>query len=134
MERVFVDTSGWYAAADSRDPDHGAVARWLRRNTLPLITTDYVFDETVTLVRIELGHPAAVRFGENVRASAAVQIVSVTAEDREAAWQIFKKFEDQRLSFTDCTSFSVMKRLGLAQTLTVDQHFLLMGFVPVRQI
>jgi predicted nucleic acid-binding protein len=134
VERVFVDTSGWYAAADSRDPDHGAVARWLRRNTLPLITTDYVFDETVTLVRIELGHPAAVRFGENVRASAAVQIVSVTAEDREAAWQIFKKFEDQRLSFTDCTSFAVMKRLGLAQTLTVDQHFLLMGFVPVTQI
>lgn len=72
MERIFVATSGWYAAADRRDPDHGAVARWLRGNTLPLVTTDYVFDETVTLVRIELGHPAAIRFGENVRGSAVV--------------------------------------------------------------
>jgi len=134
VERVFVDTSGWYAAADSRDPDHRAVARWLRRNTLPLITTDYVFDETVTLVRVELGHPAAVRFGESVRASAAVQIVSATTEDREAAWQTFKKFEDQRFSFTDCTSFAVMKRLGLSQALTGDQHFLLMGFAPVTRI
>lgn len=133
MKRVFVDTSGWYAAADSRDPDHSAVARWLRRNTLPLITTDYVFDETITLVRIELGHPAAVRFGESLLASAAVQIVSIIAEDREGAWQIFKKFEDQRFSFTDCTSFAVMKRLSLAQALTVDEHFLLMGFVPVTQ-
>jgi uncharacterized protein len=62
VERVFIDTGGWYAAADSGDRDHGVVARWLRRNTLPLITTDYVFDETVTLVRIELGHPADRRF------------------------------------------------------------------------
>lgn len=131
MERVFVHTSGWYAAADNRDPDHGAVARWLRRNTLPLVTSDYVFDETVTLIRIELGHPAAIRFGENVRTSAVVHIASVTTEDREAAWAIFRKFVDQKLSFTDCTSFAMMKRLGLTRVLSVDRHFPLMGFVPV---
>jgi len=96
MERIFVDTSGWYAAADRGDLDHGTVARWLRRNMVPLVTTDYVFDEAVTLVRIGLGHAAAVRFGENLCESAVVQIVSVTAEDREAAWGIFKKFADQR--------------------------------------
>ena len=109
------------------------VARWLRRNTLPLVTTDYVFDETITLVRIELGHPAAVQFGERLRASTVVQIVPVTADDREAAWEIFKKFEDQKFSFTDCTSFAVMKRLELAKVLTVDRHFLLMGFIPVTR-
>ena len=133
MERVFVDTSGWYAAADRRDPDHGAVARWLRRKTVPLITSDYIFDETVTLIRIELGHPAAIRFGENVRTSAVVHIVTVTTEDREAAWEIFRKFEDQKLSLTDCTSFAVMKRLGLTRVLTVDRHFALMGFMRVAQ-
>lgn len=131
MERVFVDTSGWYAAADSRDRDHDAVARWLRRNTLVLVTSDYVFDETVTLIRMELGHPAAVRFGENVQTSAAVHLVSVRTEDREVAWGTFKKFEDQRLSFTDCTSFALMKRLGLIRVLGVDRHFALMGFTQV---
>ncbi|HED04153.1 MAG TPA: hypothetical protein ENI60_05240 [Candidatus Fraserbacteria bacterium] len=53
-------------------------------------------------------------------------VVSVTVEDREAAWEIFKKF-----SFTDCTSFAVMKRLGLQRALAVDRHFQVMGFVPV---
>jgi len=128
VERVFVDTGGWYAAADSRDRHHGNVARWLRRNALPLVTSDYVFDETVTLIRMELGHPAAVHFGDNIRASAAVQIASVTREDSAAAWETFKKFDDQKFSLTDCTSFAIMKRLGLTRVLGTDGHFSLMGF------
>ena len=130
MERVFVDTGGWYAAADSHDPHHGGVARWLRRNALPLVTSDYVFDESVTLIRMELGHPAAVHFGDNIRASTTVLIVTVTIEDREAAWETFKRFDDQKFSFTDCTSFAVMKRFGLARVLGTDGHFSLMGFTP----
>jgi len=129
MERVFVDTSGWYAAVDSRDPHHKAVARWLRRNSLPLVTSDYVFDEAVTLIRMELGHGAAVRFGKSIRASATVHIMAVTPEDREAAWETFEKFDDQKLSFTDCTSFALMKRIGLARVLGTDGHFALMGFI-----
>lgn len=130
MERVFVDTSGWYAAVDRHDPHHGMVARWLRRNLLPLVTSDYVFDETVTLIRMELKHAAAVRFGENIRASTAVHIMSVTTEDRGAAWETFKKFDDQKFSFTDCTSFALMKRAGLSHVLGTDGHFSVMGFTP----
>jgi len=131
MERVFVDTSGWYALVDRRDPAHKAIKAWFEQNTLPLITTDYVFDETLTLIRAELGHRVAVDFGEKLRSSVWAQLVLVTVEDREAAWGIFKKFKDQRFSFTDCTSFAVMRRLGLSQVLTVDRHFRLMGFVLV---
>jgi predicted nucleic acid-binding protein len=36
-----------------------------------------------------------------------------------------------RFSFTDCTSFAVMKRLGLSRVLTVDRRFRVMGFVLV---
>jgi uncharacterized protein len=131
MERVFVDTSGWYAAVDSHDPHHGVVARWLRRNALPLMTSDYVFDEAATLIRMELGHATAVRFGDSVRTSALVQIVSVTPDDREGAWATFKKFADQKFSFTDCTSFALMKRVGLTRVLATDAHFFVMGFTLV---
>jgi hypothetical protein len=131
MEGVFVDTGGWYALADADDRHHEAVRNWMAQNTCPLVTTDYVFDEIVTLIRQRRGHRGAVRFGEKLRSSALTRIISVTPGDREAAWRIFKKFKDQRFSFTDCTSFAVMKRLGLSQVLTVDQHFRVMGFVLV---
>ncbi|GBC75922.1 23S rRNA-specific endonuclease VapC20 [bacterium HR07] len=131
MERVFVDTSGWYALVDAQDAHHKIAKAWLTRNTLPLITTDYVFDETVTLIRMELGHTPALEFGEKLRASSWAQLLVVTPEDRHQAWEIFKKFQDQRFSFTDCTSFAVMQRLGLRQVLTVDRHFQVMGFRPV---
>ncbi len=131
MERVFVDTGGWYALADARDPDHAAARAWFEGNTLPLVTTDYVFAETITLIRLELGHRVAVQFGEELMRSARTQLVSVTAEDRKAAWQIFKKFKDHKFSFTDCTSFAVMKRLGVKHVLTVDKHFRVMDFLLV---
>ena len=131
MESIFVDTGGWYALADADDQHHEAVRGWLIQNALPLLTTDYVFDETVTLIRRRRGHREAVQFGEKLRSSTLAQITPVTVEDREAAWEIFKKFRDQKFSFTDCTSFAVMKRLGLSQVLTVDKHFRVMGFSPV---
>lgn len=128
MERIFVDTSGWYALTDVRDPHHEAAKDWFEQDTLPLVTTDYVLDETLTFIRMKLGHRLGVQFGERLLESALAQIVAVTSQDRQAAWQIFKKFKDQKLSFTDCTSFAVMKRLGLRQVLTVDKHFQVMGF------
>ncbi len=131
MERVFVDTSGWYALADGRDPHHEAAKGWFEQNALPLVTTDYVLDETLTFIRMKLGHPLAVDFGGRLLGSALAQLVPVTLEDRDAAWEIFKKFKDQKFSFTDCTSFAVMKRLGLKQALTADKHFQVMGFTLV---
>lgn len=41
MEQIFVDTSGWYALTDARDPHYEPARDWFERNTLPLITTDY---------------------------------------------------------------------------------------------
>ncbi len=131
MERIFVDTSGWYALTDVRDPHPEPAKDWFEQNTLPLVTTDYVLDETLTFIRMNLGHRMAVQFGERLLESALAQIVAVTYHDRQAAWQIFKKFKDQKFSFTDCTSFAVMKRLVLRQALTVDKHFRVMGFIVV---
>jgi predicted nucleic acid-binding protein len=120
-----------FALLDARDPDHERAAAWLDSNTLPLVTTDYVFDETVTLTRKELGHRAAVTFGENLQASSLTQMVSIALEDRKAGWLVFKKYKDQKLSFTDCTSFAVMRRLGLRDVLSTDRHFKMAGFTLV---
>jgi hypothetical protein len=58
---VFVDTSAWFASVVPDDPDHAAAIKWLRENERLLITTDYVVDEILTLLRAR---------GQNRRAAA----------------------------------------------------------------
>lgn len=92
-----------------------------------------MFDETITLMRMELGHRAAVEFGEKLLKSSATQLFSVSLDDRKAAWETFKKYKDQRFSFTDCTSFIVMRRMGIRKALATDRHFKVSGFTLVLE-
>ncbi len=73
MKGLFVDTAGWMACADAADPCH-ALACEARDTALEqgalLVTTDYVMDETLTLIRMRLGLPAAKAWWEQVESSA----------------------------------------------------------------
>ena len=48
---VFVDTRAWFAAVVPSDANHPQAASWLAANSEVLITTDYVIDEILTLLR-----------------------------------------------------------------------------------
>ncbi|MBI3015603.1 MAG: PIN domain-containing protein [Candidatus Tectomicrobia bacterium] len=63
---LFVDTSAWYAILDRTDRNHPAAIRFARQVTAPFVTSTYVLDETVTLVKRHLGHAAATRFGQRL--------------------------------------------------------------------
>ena len=73
MKALFVDTAGWLACADEADPFHNrAVAArdgWLESRGL-LLTTDYIADETLTLMRMRLGLDAAEAWWHQVEGSA----------------------------------------------------------------
>lgn len=128
MKRAFVDTSGWYLHADGHEPGHAAARDALRHWEGRLVTTDYVFDETLALTRKRLGAAAAVRVGTALRSPEIVELVRLLPEDFDDAWELFKKCADKAWSFTDCTSFSVMKRLRLQTAVTTDRHFRQAGF------
>lgn len=127
MQRVFVDTSAWYAYVNRRDPDHAAVVRVLRRRDLRLLTSTNAFDETVTLTR-RLGHGVSRRVGEVLRDAAAVELIRVSAADEEEAWALHGQRPDEVYSFTDCTSFVLMRRLGIVVAVTLDEDFAREGF------
>jgi glutamate synthase domain-containing protein 3 len=61
----------------------------------------------------------------------AADIKEFTEEDRERAWEIFQKYDDKVLSFTDCTSFAVMKRLEIDTAFAVDHDFQALGYIMV---
>jgi hypothetical protein len=95
---------------------------------LPLVTTDFVADETLTLLRLRLGLPAAEAWWQQVDRSTRLRWERITVERFEVARNLFFKYRDKAFSFTDCTSFAVMQELRLTRALTTDRHFKQMGF------
>ncbi|MFA5139450.1 MAG: PIN domain-containing protein, partial [Elusimicrobiota bacterium] len=98
MKRVFVDTSAWIAYVKRDDPDHEAVCGAVRRWEGRLLTSNFVFDETVTFLRARMGHAVAQRVGEAMRS---MGLVRISGEDEEDAWAWFKQHRDKGYSYTD---------------------------------
>jgi uncharacterized protein len=127
---LFVDTSAWYAAADSGDRSN-ARAREILASGEALVTSDHVLVETWILVRHRLGRRAADQFWDGLRGGvAAVEVVALA--DLEAAWTIGESFRDQDFSLVDMTSFAVMRRLGLERVTTFDSDFAVYRYGPRR--
>jgi predicted nucleic acid-binding protein len=128
---LFVDTSIWYAAADSSDRDN-ACAKAILSAGEALVTTDHVLVETWTLLHHRLRTKAAERFWEGLRRGVAA-IEPVGLADLEAAWQIGQSWRDQDFSIVDRTSFAVMHRLGIERAASLDDHFAVFRFGPKRR-
>lgn len=125
---IFLDTSFLYALLDSKDKNHNIAKNFLSNNSSPLLTTNFVFDEIITIIRYDFGFQPAKDLGELLIKSEICRILRIQEEDETLAWNIFKQFEDQTFSFTDCTSFAFMKRLALDEACSFDRHFSVMGF------
>ncbi|MGV6816904.1 MAG: type II toxin-antitoxin system VapC family toxin [Thiotrichales bacterium] len=130
MRPVFVDTGGWFAALARRDQDHATASDFLRQWKGELVTTDYVLDETLTLIQSRIDHTTAVNFLDAIERSGALDLVFVAPEDYYKALDLFRRRTDKQWSFTDCTSFTVMARLDLSHALAFDNHFRQAGFLP----
>ena len=129
--KVFVDTSAWLALNDRNDQYYKkAVVKIseIKKNKIELITSEYILDESITIIRYRVSHQAAVIFGESMLNSSIARIEGATEEYRLKAWEMFKRYEDKELSFTDCISFVLMKQFRLHKAFTFDEHFRQMGF------
>lgn len=130
MKALFVDTSGWMACADSADPTH--VRSCAARDAAleagqTLVTTDFVVDETLTLIRFRLGLDAAENWWQQIDGSSRLRWERIDSDRVERARHLFFQYRDKDFSFTDCTSFVVMRELRLTHAITTDRHFRQMG-------
>jgi len=57
-----------------------------------------------------------------------IKVERVKSRDEIDAWKWFEK-DWSKLSFTDCVSFALMKRLGIKRVFGFDKHFEKAGFV-----
>jgi len=134
MKQILVDTNGWVALNSKKDQLHNTainINKELLKNGYRYVTTNFILDETYTGLLIKVGHFASVDFGEKIRKSLTLQTVHIAEDIEDEAWELFKKYSDKYFSFTDCTSFVIMQRLGIKKAFTSDHHFEQMGFVKL---
>ena len=131
---AFVDTSGFYALLVKKDDCHVracAILRTAAERRTGFVTTDYVLDESATLLRAR-GHGHLVdQVFEIVLSSKACRLAWMDPERFEQTRKFFTKHGDHDWSFTDCFSFQVMKEFRLSKALTKDAHFKEAGYDPL---
>jgi len=91
-------------------------------------------DETLTLLRVRVGLDAAERWWRQVDESPRLHWERIDFMRAEKARQWFFGWRDKDFSFTDCTSFVIMRELGLKKALTSDRHFVHAGFATVPSV
>lgn len=129
---IFIDTSAFHALYIENDINHQSALK-VKRNIIQkkygaLITTNYIIDETLTLLRNSAGIINSIKIGELIRNSKVLNIIWIDDDIEENAWKIFSTYRDKTFSFTDCTSFVVMKEMSIDDSFTYDEHFEQMEF------
>ena len=120
---IFVDTSAWFAAFVPNDRHYADADAWLEQNAEPLVTTDYVLDELLTLLSCRGEHQRAAWLGDEILGERIAQFEWVTSADVDAAWNLFRGLHEPGWSFTDCTSRVVIERLSIATVFAFKEHF-----------
>jgi predicted nucleic acid-binding protein len=129
MAHAFVDTSAWFAYVNRLDPDHIRIRSLFQTFRGRLVTSNFIFDETVTLCLYRLGYQVAVTVGEILLDPTVVDLLRLTPDDEHRAWALFLARPDKTYSYTDCTSFVLMRRLRLQQAIALDADFQREGFL-----
>ena len=134
MNTVFIDTSAFKALFDFGDEFHEKSVKILescQKTEKLLITSNFILDETFTLFRAFLGKPAAVEFKKDLIELKSVSLKRIFLKDEIAAWKFFVNLPGRGVSFTDCTSFALMKRLGVKEVFAFDEDFKKAGFTII---
>lgn len=128
---IFVDTGAWFASVVPSDSEHQQAILWLKNNQESLLTTDYVIDETLTLLRARGEKKRAIVLGEAFFSGKLSQIYYLTEDDIKLTWKVFSNFHDKEWSFTDCSSKIIIEKLGIKKAFCFDHHFRQFGMLQI---
>lgn len=135
-DNVFVDTSAFKALMDERDDfynEAGMIWQGFLKTKVELLTSNFILDESYTLLRARRNlETVKLLRSFLIDSEIPIKITRVTARDEVEAWKWFVR-DWSKLSFTDCVSFAMMKRMGIKKVFSFDQHFARAGFKLVSR-
>jgi len=125
---IFIDTTVWVGASDRNDDFHESsqeVVKAVLFEKLPLaLTTDFIIDETVTILgkRRGFGAENARKVGEAILSSPRVFTVFVEETVLKSALEKYPRYLGQ-LSLTDVVSVVVMEKYHTKEIFSHDSDF-----------
>ena len=125
---IFVDTTEWVGDADRNDDFHNSsheLVESIRVGSSPLgLTTDFIIDETVTILgkRKGFGASAAAQVAKAILISPRVVTVFVDESILNESLGVYPKYNG-RLSLTDVVSTVVMQRYSVKDIFSHDSDF-----------
>lgn len=93
---ILVDTGAWFPLFVATDPDHADASDWFVKNADPLLTTDYIVDETLTRLRARGQFHKALDAGRLFFGGNLAKLHFLTPAEINTAWQVFRTFTDKR--------------------------------------
>jgi len=124
----FADSSFFVALLNKRDHHHKK-AQEIFSDVLngkygKLVTSDYILDEGMTVTRQKTkDYEAAMKAGRMIKDSAYTKMTYIIKVYVEDAYKSYKEHTDKTLSFTDWTSYHVIKFKGLSGIISFDEDF-----------
>jgi len=123
---IFIDSNVLIAYEVPEDSNHNKSVDLVKRIAEgkygKAFTSDYVFDETVTVTFVKAKSlEKAIAVGNLIKLS--TNILKVNEDIFERAWSFFMRQKGTKLSFTDSTIALVMQEYGIAEIATFDGEF-----------
>jgi uncharacterized protein len=124
VNEVLLDASFWIALRDARVPSHDRAVQTagkLLHERTKLVFTSLILAETHAYFS---RHPTArLQILDDAERNPALRWEPVSRADESQATSLLRHHRDKNYSFCDAVSFVVMRRLGMRQVATFDQHF-----------
>lgn len=126
---MLIDTSGFLCFNHKEEPHHEKAVK-IYDSASNRLTTNYVLAEYVALASARgLSRKETLIFSEEILSDETVEIIWVDKETHIKAVELLKERRDKNYSLCDAVSFIIMRRRGIAESLTTDKHFEQEGFI-----
>jgi predicted nucleic acid-binding protein len=128
-EKIYVDTSAFYALLDRADPNHKeASSLWvsLMKNNFSLATSNYVVSETMEMLQKRIGFDAARIWCKDILN--VLDVLWVDEGIHKQAYELWLNLGRIPVSLVDCTSFVAMHRHQIEKAFCFKRQFKVYGF------
>ena len=129
VEKIYVDTSAFYALLDRSDQYHEqAKDLWpsLLEDHVALMTSNYVVSETISLLQYRLGFKAALIWYKDILGI--VEIAWTDQNIHRKAFELWINLGRHHLSLCDCASYIIMNQHHIEKAFSFKKSFANQGF------